>query len=51
VTRIWRKKEKKDAAMTWEDVAEEYGMPLLKDQFTGLIDLLRRLTALTRMGI
>jgi hypothetical protein len=51
VTHIWRKKEKKDAAMTWEDVAEEYGLPVLKDQFTGLIDLLRRLTATTRLGI
>lgn len=50
VTHIWRKKEKKDAAMTWEDIAEEYGLPLLQDQFTRLIDLLRRLTALTRMG-
>ena len=51
VGNIWRKKEKKDEAMTWEDVAEEYGLPLLKDQFTRLIDLLRRLTALTRIGI
>ena len=51
VTHIWRKKEKKDEAMTWEDVAEEYGLPLLKAQLTRLIDLLRRLTAMTRMGI
>jgi hypothetical protein len=50
VTRIWRKKEKKDEAMTWDDVAEEYGLPELKDDFTSLIGLLRRLTALTRMG-
>lgn len=51
VAHIWRKKEKKDEAMTREDVAEEYGLPLLMDQFTRLIDLLRRLTAMTRMGI
>ena len=51
VTRIWRKKEKKDAIMTWEDVAEEYRLPELRDAFTRLIDLLRQLTALTRMGI
>ena len=51
VAYIWRKKEKKDETMTWEDVAEEYGLPLLQDQFTRLIDLLRRLTAMTRMGL
>jgi len=51
VTHIWRKKEKRYAAMTWGDVAEEYELPLLKDQFTRLIDLLQRLTALTRMGV
>ena len=51
VTHIWRKKEKRDAAMTWEDVAEDYGLPELKDQFIRLINLLRRLTAMTRMGI
>jgi len=51
VTHIWRKKEKKDGAMTWEDVAEEYRLPELRDAFTRLIDLLRQLTALTRMGI
>lgn len=51
VMHIWRKKEKKDAAMTREDVAVEYGLPVLKDQFTRLIDLLRQLTAMTRMGI
>lgn len=50
-THIWRKKEKKDAAMTWADVAEEYGLPGLKDDFTRLIDVLRQLTATTRMGI
>lgn len=48
---IWRMREKKDAAMTMDDVAVEYGLPELKDQFTRLIDLLRRLTALTRIGI
>jgi hypothetical protein len=51
VDQIWRKKEKKDEAMTRDDVAVEYELPLLKDQFTRLIDLLQRLTALTRMGI
>ena len=51
VGQIWRQKEKKDAAMSWEDVAEEYGLPELKDQFIRLIDLLRWLTATTRMGI
>jgi hypothetical protein len=51
VTSIWGKKEKKDKAMTWEDVAVEYGLPELKDQFTRLIELLRKLTAMTRMGI
>ena len=51
VTDIWRKKEKRDAAMTWKDVAEDYGLPMLKDQFARVIDLLRRLTAMTRMGI
>lgn len=51
VTDIWRKKEKKDEAMTREDVAVEYGLPLLMDQFDCLIDHLRRLTATTRMGI
>jgi hypothetical protein len=51
VGQIWRQKEKKDAAMTWENVAEEYGLPVLKDQFTRLIDLLRRLVATTRLGI
>lgn len=51
VTHIWRKKEKKDAAMTREDVAVEYGLPELKGQFTRLIELLRKLTAMTRMGI
>jgi hypothetical protein len=51
VTHIWRKREKKDAVRTWEDVAEGYGLPMLIDQFTRLIDLLRRLTAMTRMGI
>jgi hypothetical protein len=51
VDHIWRMKEKKDAAMTRDDVAVEYGLPVLKDQFTRLIDLLRRLTAMTRMGI
>lgn len=51
VMKIWKQKEKKDAAMTWEDVAEEYGLPELKDDFIRLIDLLRRLTAMTRMGI
>jgi hypothetical protein len=51
VMHIWRKKEKKDAAMTREDVAVEYGLSLLQDQFTRLIDLLRRLTAMTRMGL
>lgn len=51
VDHIWRMKEKKDAAMTRDDVAVEYGLPVLRDQFTRLIDLLRRLTALTRIGI
>lgn len=51
VTHIWRKNEKKDEAMTRDDVAMEYELPVLKDQFTRLIDLLRRLTAMTRMGI
>lgn len=51
VGNIWRKKEKKDETMTRDDVAVEYGLPMLKDQFTRLIDLLRRLTAMTRMGI
>lgn len=51
VTHIWRKKETKDVAMTWEDVGEDYGLPELKDHFLHLIDLLRRLTATTRMGI
>lgn len=51
VTHIWRKREKKDAAMTWEGVAEDYGLPMLKDHFTRLIDLLRQLTAMTRMGV
>jgi hypothetical protein len=51
VTHLWRKKEKKDEAMTWDDVAGEYELPLLKDQFTRLIVLLKQLTALTRMGI
>jgi len=51
VDQIWRTKEKKDAAMTRDDVAMEYELPVLKDQFTRLIDLLRQLTAMTRMGI
>jgi hypothetical protein len=51
VGQIWRQKEKKDAAISWEDVAEEYGLPELQDQFTSLIDLLRRLVATTRLGI
>jgi hypothetical protein len=51
VMHIWKNREKKDLAMTWEDMAEGYGLPELKDDFTHLISLLRRLTALTRMGI
>jgi hypothetical protein len=51
VLNIWKKLEKRDADMTWEDVAQEYGLPELMDQFTRLIALLRQLTALTRMGI
>lgn len=51
VDQIWRAKEKKDAAMTRDDVAVEYELPVLKDQFTRLIDLLQQLTAMTRMGI
>lgn len=51
VTHIWSKREAKDAAMTWEDQAEEYGLPVLKDQFARLVNLLRRLTAMTRLGI
>jgi hypothetical protein len=51
VDQIWRAKEKKDSAMTRDDVAVEYELPVLKVQFTRLIDLLRQLTAMTRMGI
>lgn len=51
VTQIWEKREKKDAAVTRQDKAVEYGLPELKDQFTRLIELLRKLTAMTRMGI
>lgn len=48
---IWRKREKRYETMTRDDVAVECGLPLLMDQFDRLIDLLRRLTATTRMGI
>lgn len=51
VTQIWRKREKKDEAKTRGDVAVDYDLPLLMDQFDRLIALLRQLTATTRMGI
>ena len=51
VSQIWRKREKRYEVMARADVAVEYGLSVLMDQFTRLIDLLRRLTAMTRMGI
>ncbi len=48
---IWKKREKRYEAKTRDDVAVECGLSLLKDQFTHLVDLLRRMTAMTRMGI
>ncbi|MDH4186043.1 MAG: hypothetical protein OEV08_03515 [Nitrospira sp.] len=50
VERLWVKREKGDKA-TREEKAVEYGLPLLKEQFERLADLLRRLTAMTRLGI
>ena len=50
VEQIWSKREK-GSTMTREEQAVEYGLPELMDQFTRLLDLLRRLTALTRIGI
>ena len=50
VWHIWSKREK-GSTMTREEQAVEYGLPELMDQFTRLMDLLRRLTAMTRLGI
>ena len=50
VEQIWSKREKGDKR-TIDEVAIEYELPVLRDQFARLIDLLRRLTAMTRIGI
>ena len=50
VWHIWSKREK-GSTMTREEQAVEYGLPELMDQFTRLLDRLRRLTAMTRIGI
>ena len=50
VWQIWSKREK-GSTMTREEQAVEYGLPLLMEQFTRLRDLLRRLTAMTKVGI
>ena len=50
VEQIWSKREK-GSTMTREEQAVAYGLPELMDQFTHLLDHLRRLTAMTRLGI
>ena len=50
VWKIWSKREK-GSTVTREEEAVEYGLPLLMEQFTRLRDFLRRLTAMTRLGI
>ena len=50
VEQIWSKREK-GSTMTRVEQVVEYGLPELMDQFTRLLDLLRRLTAMTRLGI